>query len=86
MLINDTLIWSFAVLLCTTAMADEGDCAGSVTSILQCLDQKHSELDSQLNALTSMGFMACSFTRASTRRSTTPLVAMRKPSIRTVRV
>ena len=50
-LIRYTLILSFSIFLCTSAIGDESECAGSVASILQCFDQKHTELDSQLNAL-----------------------------------
>jgi uncharacterized protein YecT (DUF1311 family) len=42
---------TFSMFLCTAASGDESECAGSVGSILQCLDQKHTELDSQLNTL-----------------------------------
>ena len=50
-LIKHVFILSFSMLLCTAAIGDESECAGSVSSILQCLDQKHDELDSQLNTL-----------------------------------
>src|ERR1700722_3576259 len=50
-LIKHILFLSFSMFLCTTAIGDESECAGSVGSILQCLQQEHNELDSQLNVL-----------------------------------
>jgi uncharacterized protein YecT (DUF1311 family) len=44
-------ILSFSMFMCTPAIGDERECASSVNSILDCLGQKHNELDSQLNAL-----------------------------------
>jgi uncharacterized protein YecT (DUF1311 family) len=45
-----TLIVVASISLCAAAIGDERECDGSAAYIVDCLDQKHAELDSQLNA------------------------------------
>jgi uncharacterized protein YecT (DUF1311 family) len=45
-----TLMVIVSMCLGTVAVGDDSGCDGSAASIVECLDQKHAELDSQLNA------------------------------------